>query len=259
MRSGTLYFVLVVLGEVGFGLAQGADKLPRFEVASVKPSKPGNVVVSQGQTPGRLTLMGVPIQALIQYAFRAPRYQLSGGPKWLDSDKYDVAATMPANTVYATRRSMMQNLLQERFHLVAHREKKELPVYALRQSRNGPKFQVEKREMRDGDGRIGGGGPGRIGGIKVSAFDLAEVLSDYLDRPVLDETGIDGLFDFKLIWTPDETPRELNPAEQHPPADPNGASIVAAIEEQLGLRLVPQRGSIDMLVIDHVDRVPTEN
>ncbi len=95
--------------------------------------------------------------------------------------------------------------------------------------------------MRDGDGRIGGGGPGRIGGMKVSAFDLAEVLSDYLDRPVLDETGIDGLFDFKLIWTPDETPREQNPAEQHPPVDPNGASIFEAVQEQLGLRLVPQK------------------
>jgi uncharacterized protein (TIGR03435 family) len=173
--------------------------------------------------------------------------------------RYDIVATMPANTVYATRRLMMQDLLRERFHLVTHREKKELPVYALMQSRNGPKFQVEQREMRDGDGRIGGGGPGRIGGIKVSAFDLAEVLSDYLDRPVQDETGIDGLFDFKLIWTPDETPREPNPAEQHPPVDPNGATIFAAIQEQLGLRLVPQKGSIDMLVIDRVDRVPSEN
>jgi uncharacterized protein (TIGR03435 family) len=254
MRSGILY-VLLVLG----AMAQSADKLPRFEVVSVKPAKPGTTAPPPGPTPGRLTLMGVPMQALIQYAFRAPRYQLSGGPKWLDSDKYDVVATMPANTVYATRRLMMQDLLRERFHLITHREKKELPVYALMQSRNGPRFQVEKREKRDGDGRIGGGGPGRIGGIKVSAFDVAEVLSDYLDRPVLDATGIDGLFDFKLIWTPDETPRELNPAEQHPPVDPNGASIFAAISEQLGLRLVPQKGSVDMLVIDHVDRVPIEN
>jgi uncharacterized protein (TIGR03435 family) len=199
------------------------------------------------------------MQALIQFAFRAPRYQLSGGPKWLESDKYDVVATMPGNTVYTTRRLMMQDLLRERFHLITHRGKKELPVYALMQSRNGPKVRVEKRESRDGDGRIGGGGPGRVGGIKVSAFDLAEVLSGYLDRPVLDQTGIEGVFDFKLIWTPDETPRELNPAEQHPPVDPNGASIFAAIEKQLGLRLVPQRGSVDMLVIDHVDRLPAEN
>jgi bla regulator protein blaR1 len=258
MRSGILYVGLVVLGAVGSGSAQSADKLPRFEVASVKPAKPGNIA-PQAPTPGRLTLIGIPMQALIQYAFRAPRYLLSGGPKWLESERYDIVATMPANTVYATRRWMMQDLLQERFHLVMHREKRALPVYALMQSRNGPKFQVEKREMREGDGRIGGGGPGRIGGIKVSAFDLAEVLSDYLDRPVLDETGIDGLFDFKLIWTLDETPRALNPAEQHPPVDPNGASIFAAIQEQLGLRMVPQRGSIDMLVIDRVDRVPSEN
>ena len=264
MRSGILYVLLVVMGTAGFGLAQSQDKLPRFEVASVKPSKPGNAAAPQGPTPGRMTLMSVPMQALIQYAFRAPRYQLSGGAnsgglKWLESGKYDVVATMPANTTYATRRLMMQDLLRERFHLVTHRERKELPVYALLQARNGPKFQVEKREMRDGDGRIGGGGPGRIGGMKVSAFDLAEVLSDYLDRPVLDETGIDGLFDFKLIWTPDETPREQNPAEQHPPVDPNGASIFEAVQEQLGLRLVPQKGAVEMLVIDRVDRVPAEN
>ncbi|MGA3236156.1 MAG: TIGR03435 family protein [Bryobacteraceae bacterium] len=259
MRSGILYIVLFVSGTSAFGLQQSGDKLPRFEVASVKPAKPGNVVAPQSPTPGRLTLMGVPMQALIQYAFRAPRYQLSGGPKWFESEKYDMVATMPANTVYATRRLMMQDLLRERFHLAAHRKKKELPGYALMQSRNGPKFQVEKREMRDGDGGIGGEGPGRIGGIKVSAFDLAEVLSDYLGRPVQDETGIDGLFDFKLIWTPDETPREQNPAEQYAPVDPNGATIFAAIQEQLGLRLVSQKGSIEMLVIDRVDRVPSEN
>ena len=259
MRSGILCVLLVVLGAARFGWAQSADKLPRFEVASVKPAKPGRIATPQGFTPGRLTLVGVPMQALIQYVFRAPRYQLSGGPKWLESERYDIVATMPANTLYATRRLMMQDLLQERFHLVTHREKKELPVYALLQVRNGLKFHVEKREMRDGDGRVGGGGPGRLAGIKVSAFDLAELLSDYLDRPVLDETGIDGLFDFKLIWTPDETPRELNPAEQHLPVDPNGASIFTAIQQQLGLRLVPQKGSIDMLVIDRVDRTPSEN
>jgi uncharacterized protein (TIGR03435 family) len=165
MRSGTLYVGLFVAGTSAFGLAQSADKLPRFEVASVKPAKPGNNGAPQGPTPGRLTLMGVPMQALIQYAFRAPRYQLSGGPKWLESERYDIVATMTANTVYATRRLMMQDLLREGFLLVTHLEKKELPVYALIQSRDGPKFQVEKREMRDGDGRIGGGGPGRIGGV----------------------------------------------------------------------------------------------
>jgi uncharacterized protein (TIGR03435 family) len=154
---------------------------------------------------------------------------------------------------------MVQDLLRTRLHLVTHRETKETSIYALMQSSTGPKFPVEMREKRAGDGQIGGGGPGRIGGIKVSAFDLAEVLSDYLDRPVLDRTRIDGLFDFKLIWTPDEISRPLNPSEQHPPADPNGASIFAAIGEQLGLRLVPQKGSIDMLVIDHVDRVPSDN
>jgi len=257
MRSGIFYAGFAVMA--GVGLAQSSDKLPRFEVASVKQAKAGNIGGSQDPTPGRLIRLGIPMQALIQYAFRAPRYQLSGGPKWLESERYDIVATMPANTTQAALRLMMLDLLQERFHLATHREKKEIPIYALTLSRTGPKFQIEKREKRDGDGRIGGGGPGRAGGIKVSAFDLAELLSDYVDRPVLDETGIEGLFDFKLIWTPDETQRELSPAEQHAPVDPNGASILAAIQEQLGLRLVPQKGSIDMLIIDHVDRAPSEN
>jgi hypothetical protein len=97
MRSGILYVGLVVLGAVGSGSAQSADKLPWFEVASVKPARPGNISAPQAPTPGRLTL--------------------------------------------TTRRLMKQDLLQERFHLVTHREKRELRVYALMQSRNvGPRI-----------------------------------------------------------------------------------------------------------------------
>jgi uncharacterized protein (TIGR03435 family) len=261
MRSGILYIALLLLGPPQSGLSQSLDQRPRFDVVSVKSGKPGTTP-SRTITPGRYSCIGCPLQGPIQFAFRLPQYLLSNAPMWLNSEPFDIAATMPANTSDATLRLMIQDLLQTRFHLTAHREKKEIPVYALVQARNGPKFQTEKREKREGDGRMGGGGAGRLAGIKVSAADFAELLSYHLGRPVLDQTGIDGLFDFKLIWTPDETQRsgvELSTTELHAPTDPNGPSIFGALQEQLGLRLIPQRGSVDIFVIDGIDRVPREN
>lgn len=256
MRSGILYFALVLFGAAAVGLAQTRDHQARFEVASVKIDKSG--AFSFKLTPGRITTI-ISMQGLIQYAFGAPQYQLAGLPTWAESEKYSIVATMPADTNNTTLRLMMQDLLQTRFHFLAHREKKELPVYVLLLARNGPKFQIEKRQKKDGDGQVGGGGRGRLGGIKVSAFDLAESLAAELGRPVLDQTGIDGLFDFRLVWTPDETQRattELSPNERSATVDPNGASIFAAVQEQLGLRLAPQRGQVGVWVIDHIDQLP---
>jgi hypothetical protein len=166
---GNLYVGLVVLGAVGSGSAQNADKLPRFEVASVKPARPGKIGAHRAPTPGRLTLISIPMQALIQYAFRAPRYLLSAG-------------------------------------------------------RSGCQYCLCNASLDDA-------------GFAAGALPLGYAPGE----------------------KPDETPRALNPAEQLPPVDPNGASIFAAIQEQPGLRMVPQRGSINMLVIDRVDRVPSEN
>jgi uncharacterized protein (TIGR03435 family) len=156
---------------------------------------------------------------------------------------------------------MIQTLLAERFKLTFHRERKELPVYALVSAKDGPKFQVEKREERDGDGKIGAG-PGIVNGHMVSSSVFAQTLSLFLGRPILDQTGIDGLFNVGLKWIPDETEKQFGPSppvETHSAELSAGPSLFIAIQEQLGLKLVSQRASVEMFVIDHVEQTPTEN
>lgn len=251
--------VVVVSALAAYG--QATSQQPTFDAAPVKASAPG--MPSSFQTnPAALTARNYSLQFLIPYAYHIAVYQLSHTPQWMNSQKYDIAARAPAGSSEGQLRLMLQALLVERFKLAFHHEKKELPVYALVVAKEGFKLKAEKREKQDGDGRVGAG-RGRAMGQMVSSSELAETLSLFVDRPVLDQTGIEGLFNFSLRWTPDEmelpsgvtSPAQTNPAEA--PAEP--LSIFAAIQEQLGLKLIAQRASVDMFVVDHVDQVPTKN
>ncbi|SPE23705.1 conserved exported hypothetical protein [Candidatus Sulfopaludibacter sp. SbA3] len=221
-----------------------------FEAASVKPSVPGTP--SSFQTnPAAFTARSYSLQFLIPYAYHVAVYQLAHMPQWMTSEKYDIAARAPAGSSEDQLRLMLQALLIERFKLAFHRETKELSVYALVPAKEGFQLKVEKREKQEGDGRVGAG-RGRAIGHMVSSPELAETLSLFLDRPVLDRTGIDGLFNFSLHWTPDD-------AEHQAGDQPGSPPITAAVQEQLGLRLVAQRAPVDLFVIDHVEQVPAKN
>jgi uncharacterized protein (TIGR03435 family) len=151
---------------------------------------------------------------------------------------------------------MLQPLLEERFKLKVHRETREMPEYRLVIAKGGSKLREYRKE--DGDTRQMGTriGRGLIDAHGTEFNELVFFLRSELGRPVIDATGLTGKFDFKLEWVPDES--QPNSGGDAPPPDATGASIFAAIQEQLGLKLEAMKGPVEMLVIDHVEK-PSEN
>lgn len=253
---------------------------PSFEVASVKPNKSVNVRPSEEFFPNRYLGAHVTLRVLIHAAYGIPSpygqcHYLEGGPNWIDSEYFDVEGkvgdgTIPASLAAKDRndqiRLMLQTLLADRFQLKVHREIKEVPVYEMVVSRNGPKLHKATGERECPGIPVGStacparlsGGMGR--GITAKALDLSELsqfLSGFADRPILDRTGIAGLFDIKTTpWRPDRYGPHFA-AETH--VDPEVLpTIFTMLQEQLGLRLVSSRGPVEVVVIDHVEP-PSEN
>lgn len=234
--------VLAVLLIVSAAAAQ------TFEAASVKPNKSGRMAGSTGRSGGQLVIENTTLRECIAIAYgvSADREYALSGPAWISSDRYDIVAKVPAETRREQVLSMLRTLLADRFQLRLHRQNRDLRVYLLTVARSGPKL---KSVTGPEDGLTFG--PGHIAARAQSMADLADMLSrPYfgLGAPVVNSTGLPGLFDFILDWTPDD-----------PSANADGPSIFASIQEQLGLRLEASRSAVEVLVIDHVDRVPSEN
>ncbi len=266
----------------GFMLAAGiacAQAQPKFEVASIRPSNSEDRrPLFDVQPGGSFIAKNVSAKRLIEWAYDIKDFQISGGPGWMGSDLYDISAK-PENSGNAGKANLMlQSLLAERFQLAIRRETKEMPVYALVVARNGPKFKdakesdpniVDLSKRPDLAGR--GGRPRfriiRRGRLTVQGGDmrlLASDLSNFLGRTVVDKTGLTGTYDLKLEWQPDENQAAMFQALGVPEgfgapvADPSGPSLFAALEEQLGLRLDSQRGSVETFIIERIER-PSEN
>lgn len=232
---------------------------PSFEVASIKPSAPGGRGMQmQIGGGGRFNAKNVTVKMLIQHAYNVRDFQISGGPAWLTSEHYDVVAKAEGDQQIRPEqlRLMVQALLADRFKLTFHRDTKELPIYALVVAKNGPKLQPseaqgeEQRMMRMGRGQVTAQGVG----IDMLANNLAQQLG----RTVIDKTGLTGRYDLKLEWTPDISqpfgPKEFGPDGPPPAADPGGPSIFTALQEQLGLKLETQKGPVEIIVIDHIEK-----
>jgi bla regulator protein blaR1 len=265
---------------------------PVYEVASIKPNKSGENMIRMMYTPDGLNLNGGTLDMLIKSAYGVEDNQISGEPGWVKSDRYDIEAKMDGATAQALGKldrdqrrvvaeKMLQALLADRFKLVIHRETKELPVYALLVAKNGPKLHESKpgetypNGMKGIDGRPAGAGMmmmrgngGPLTGQGIPIANLAHILSMQLGRTVIDKTGLTGKYDFTLQWTPDESQGPMmggpgpGPGGQGPggapPPDTSGPSIFTAIQEQLGLKLESEKGPVEIIVIDHVEK-PSEN
>jgi uncharacterized protein (TIGR03435 family) len=280
-----------------------ASPLPSFEVASVKINRSGDGFIRIGGPPGgRFTMTNVPLREMMRIAYGLQPFQITGGPSWMDSERYDVVAQPPAGTPPAApfgsnepgpMQLMLQSLLAERFHLKAHRENRDMPIYALVLARSdgklGPKLEpatVDCAALR-GRGRPGGAGgpaalppppePGKppqcgmmmgianIAGGGMPIAQLANGLSTRLGRIVSDRTGLKGDYQFTVEFTPDQMPQGPGgppgggpPLVNGAPVDMNGPSIFTALQEQLGLKLESTRGPVDVLVIDSIEH-PTED
>jgi uncharacterized protein (TIGR03435 family) len=257
---------------------------PSFDVASIKQNKSGVTGGQFGGPPSRFTATNAPARAFITFAYRVQDFLIEGAPDWVKNDRWDINAkaegTFPATTLDGPdpRRDMVRALLVDRFKLSVHRETREQSIYALvlaqpRQPLSprlhassvdcaalGAAFrlgQVKTLPMTPDNVPDCGIStpPGRISWGTQTMRQFAAILSDQLQRPVVDRTGLEGNFSAMLTYTPDSG--RVTGADQ-PATDPNAASIFTALQEQLGLRLDSTRGPVEILVIDHIER-PTED
>jgi uncharacterized protein (TIGR03435 family) len=233
------------------GLAASAQS---FEVASVKiaPVISGDLYnINLGTIRhDTVTLSNASLADCIRFAYGLTSdYQLSG-PDWIKSKelRYDIVAKTALDTPREQALQMMQGLLAERFKLAMHTEKRVLSYYALAVAKGGSKM----REATDAPASAPTGIQGqlRIVSNHMLMSTVATLLSRYMRAFVVDETGLSGFFEVKVVWTPDDRPV---------PDEERGPSVFTAVQEQLGLKLEPRKGPMEVLVVDHVEKTPTEN
>jgi uncharacterized protein (TIGR03435 family) len=230
---------------------------PQFEVASVKPiNRPvAPHAVGLRIHHGTLNIDAAALRQIIGLAYGIQRVRVQGGPDWLDSELYDlVAKAESADANPEQIKVMLQALLADRFKLAVHRETKELPVYTLVVAKNGSKLQEAKAE-RTNVTNTAEAGRIQMGFQKHSLAVLVNFLANMLGSPVLDKTGLTGVYDFKLEWAPD-LPRRPNgdaPMLNGVPVE-SGPDIFAALQEQLGLRLERKKGPAEVLIVDHAEK-----
>ena len=227
-------------------MAQDAD--PGWEAATVKPSDP-NDTVSHINIKGRQVMIeSEPLQAMLKFAYGVQDGQIVGAPDWIRTERWDVAGVpdIAGKPNLPQFQSMMRKLLAERFGLKLHREQRERPVFALTVAKGGAKLQKSAGDPNGGPGSNGS----ESNGVAIRRFtnasmpDLALMLLIHTDRPIVDQTGLQGRYDFQLQWTKDEAAT--------PAADAPG--FFTAIEEQLGLKLESAKAQAEVLVVDAVER-----
>ena len=239
-------------------LAACAGSGQAFEVASIKLNTSGERGFQSNMYRGEVTLRNVNLKQMIEMAYGVRDYSFSG-PSWLDSAHFDVAAKAAPDTPDDALSPMLRTLLAERFKLVVHRESKTLSAYALTVAKGGLKIKEAQPGEASGQTRRGS-----ITATRVSMSRLAGWLANLLNQPVVDKTETSGVFDIKLEFSPDTTVAFIgkgdSPDRPAAPPDPaSGPSIFTALQEQLGLKLQAQKLPVDVLVVDHVERMPTEN
>lgn len=241
-----------------------ADAPLTFEVATIKPSQPGRPgkgITMRG--PKEFVTINTSMNDLITFAYGIHVRQISGAPAWFESDNFDISAKPEADGLpnRTQLEGMLQSLLKDRFKLAFHREKKELSVYAITVGKSGSKLAQSTGDPNGLPG-LGFRGLGDLAARNANMPDFASLLqAAVLDRPVVDQTELKGRFDFTLKWTPDEFQfRNFATGLPRPPADAPDAppDLMTAIQQQLGLKLDGTRASVEVLVIDHVEK-PSAN
>jgi uncharacterized protein (TIGR03435 family) len=237
--------------------------LPAFEVASLKPNTSGDRWESVSPvTGGRLSAKNVTLAWMLKTAYHVEPFQIAGVPPWGNTERFDVEARAADGAAKADRiREMLQTLLAERFQLALHRENREQPIYSLVIARNGPKLAKAKHDtcaestMEDPCGGFRIANRSRMWGGTVTVKQFADELTYMMGRMVMDKTGIAGLYDIRVEWTPEHFGPE--PGTEVKPDEANG-TLFTAVQEQLGLRLQSEKAPVDTVVVDRVSR-PTAN
>jgi uncharacterized protein (TIGR03435 family) len=228
-------------------LAQPPANQPVFQAASIKLGDPNSPESSMSTYPGRLVIHNYTLRQLILYAYEIKDYQLNGGPKWADRDRYTIEAKLDLPAGQSPRGKQLaallsqatRALLAERFQLALRPDSEVMPALALVQAKGGAKLKPARSGSPGGTSY----GRGKASILNGSLADLASVLADAVGRPVVDKSGIQGGFEIKLTWLPDDAPPETV-----------GPTLYSALQEQLGLKLEGARLPISILVIEHAEK-----
>jgi uncharacterized protein (TIGR03435 family) len=236
---------------------QGANA-PTFDVASILPQAPDDTRFEvKMPSAGRFSANGVVAKLVIMLAYDVQESQIAGGPNWLTTDKWNITAKSNDGLPHSVEetRAMLQNMLAERFGLRVHRETELRPAYVLTVAKSGPKFKARS---------INGPKDDRSTNVRVTSHSISlesgelarmtQLLSAALGRPVVDRTGLNGIYDLSLEW--DDAPMREGgvPGLDAPTAPGNEhGSIFTAIQDQLGLRLEPERVPVEVIVVDRME------
>ena len=241
---GLIAFVAVFLAFVNATVTMRAQA-PSFEVASVKRNVSGDRRSGTRTLPGgRIAITNRSLRDIIRQAYGANDIEVIGGPDWIDGDRWDIVATAGPEQAEAPLDLMVRSLLEDRYKLRAHIERRERPVYALVFARSdrhlGPKVHLSACKADDVDcgrssGNTSGIRSGTLNGVGRTMSEIGQTLSRYVERRVLDRTGLDERYDYEVTWSDD-------------------VSIFTAIQEQLGLKVDAQRAPVDVVVVDTAQR-----
>ena len=250
--------ILLICACAGLRVEAQAPAPPKqFEVASIRPAAPGApgggayLLMPGGTFVGR----NLPVKRLVMEAYGISDFQITGGPAWIDSERYDIDAKANGLSKTDQLSLLMEALLADRFRLKAHRGTKKLPIFWLVAGKNGPKIHLSEHPD---PGKMRVVSRARISGDFTIA-EFAKRLQPMLGRPVVDRTELSGEYALNLEWTPDPGQGQPVPGvDARPPTGADGPSIFTAIQEQLGLRLESRKGPVEILLIDRVQR-PSEN
>lgn len=290
-----LYLLAVISSAALFGQASAAR--PAFEVASIKPSAPAGIRqirVGLHMDGSQVSGASLSVQNLIRIAFRVKNYQISG-PDWMASERFDISAKLPAGASEREVPEMLQTMLEDRFQMKMHRESKELAVYGLVMGKGGVKLQEspedsgQQKQSDQGRAGVNVAASGQAGGVtinygngayftfaddrleghKLSVAAMADVLTRFTDRPVVNMTDLQGNYDFVLELSHEDFRAmmirsaiaagvQLSPRAMQLADAASGDSLFAAVEK-LGLKLEARKAPVEVLVIDHIEKTPTEN
>ncbi len=251
LAGGIAVVAPVVLGQTNASpnIGQAADGNVNFEVATIRPADPMDQETGFKTRGRHVVVENEPLTNVAIFAYGVHPKQLVGGPSWMNDTRFTIDGIPDTEGQLSVRQmqGMVRRLLEDRFHLKTHKQRREIPVYAIQIAKGGTKLAKSKSDPKELPDQTGT--RNYINFRNNSMIDLALGMQFILDRPVVDETGLTDKYDFQLRWTPDGVQT----------TDPNAPpSIYTAFQEQLGLKLTPTRAYVDVLVIDQIEK-PSEN
>lgn len=227
------------------------DASPSFLVATIKPAAPGETDSGFPYDGRHLSCINGTVETILTVAYGIHVKQIANAPEWVGKEHFDITgvADQPGVPDLEQQQQMWRKLLADRFHLAVHRETRQLPVYAIRIATHPPLLKAADPDESTNTGNSGGPGERILKFRNMSMSGFALNMNWYVDRPIIDQTGLPGRYDFTLKWSFDDT-------ETHDPDAP--PSLFTAIKEQTGLKLEAVKGPAEVLVIDHIEQ-PSAN